>query len=72
MPRTAIQAESILQIIKHTVNCSGLTSASNTVMRRLLGCNIVLTVGTSPNEDPMSLKYALYLTASKRQFLNMT
>ena len=39
-------------------------------MRLLLGYTIVLTV--SPDEDRMSLQYVRHLTASERQFLNMT
>ncbi len=41
-------------------------------MRILLGCNIVLAINVSPNEDRMSLQYVRPLTESERQFLNMT
>ena len=41
-------------------------------MRILLGYTIVLPVSIGPDEDRMSLKYVRHLTASKRQFLNMT
>lgn len=41
-------------------------------MRILLGYNIVLTFSVSPDEDRMSPQYVRHLTASKRQFLNMT
>ena len=48
------------------------TDTEYTVMQIMSCYAIVLTVSVSPDEDRMLLQYVRPLTASERQFLNMT